>query len=50
MNLPLVFIYNFCKKEIEIQPPGDPLEHRLGKVLQGKNKSKLNIILSFFPF
>ena len=48
MNLPLVFIYKFRKKEIQIQPPGEPREHRLGEVLQGRWKSKCNIILSFF--
>ena len=36
------------KKEIQLQPPGEPREHRLGEVLQGRSKSKFNIILSFF--
>ena len=47
VNLPLVFIYKFRKKEIQLQPPGEPREHRLGQVLQGRSKSKFNIILSF---
>ena len=45
MNLSLVFIR---KKEIQLQPPGEPRDHRLGEVLQGRSKSKFYIILSFF--
>ena len=48
MNLPLVFIYKFRLKEIQLQPPGEPREYRLGEVLQGMSKSKFNIILFFF--
>ena len=44
----LVFIHNLCKKENQLQPPGEPREHRLGEVLQGRSKSNFNIILSFF--
>ena len=36
VNLPLVFIYKFCKKEIQLQPPEEPQEpqeHRLGEGL-----------------
>ena len=47
VNLPLVFTYKFRKKEIQLQPPEEPREHRLGEVLQGRSKSKFNIILSF---
>ena len=32
VNLPMVFIYKFCKKEILIQPPGEPRKHKLGEV------------------
>ena len=42
MNLPLVFIYKFYQKEIQIQP-GDPLEQHLGEVRQGVLKLKINI-------
>ena len=38
-NLPL--------REIQLQPPGEPGEHRLGEVLQERSKSKFNIILSY---
>ena len=49
VNLPLVFIYKLSKKEIQLQPQGEPNRvHRLGEVLQGRSKSKFNIILSFF--
>ena len=43
----LVFIHNLCKKENQLQPPGEPREHRLGEVLQGRSKSNFNIILHF---
>ena len=36
MNLPIVFIYKFCKTEILNQPPGEPREHHLGDVLPKK--------------
>ena len=29
------------------QPAGEPREHHLGEVLQGRTKSKLNIIFSY---
>ena len=29
---PMVNIYKFCKKEVLIQPPGDPREQQLGDV------------------
>ena len=32
----MVNIYKFCKKEILIQPPGEPREHHLGDVRQKK--------------
>ena len=48
VNLPLVYIYKFRKKETKIQPPGEPREHRLGEALQGTSKSKFYIILSSF--
>ena len=32
---------------INIQPPGEPREHHLGKVLQERSKSKFNIILFY---
>ena len=35
------------KKKIVIQSPGEPREHRLGKVLQGRLKSIITIILSY---
>ena len=38
MNLHLVFIYKFRKKDIQLQPPGEPREHRLDEVLQGRSK------------
>ena len=47
VNLPLVFIYKFCKKEIKLQQPGKPWEHRLGEVPQGRLKSKFNMTLSY---
>ena len=51
MNFPLVLnIYKFRKKEIQLQSPGEPREHRLGEVLQGRSKSKFNIILSISFF
>ena len=45
-----MYIYKFRKNVIQLQPPGEPREHRLGKALQGRSKSKFNIILSFFHF
>ena len=50
VNFPLVFIYKFRKDffKNQIQPLGEPREHRLGEVLQGRSKLKFNIILSFF--
>ena len=39
VNLPLVFIYKFCKKEIQLQPRGEPRENSLREVLQGRAKS-----------
>ena len=50
VNFPLVFIYKFRKDFFinQIQPLGEPREHRLGEVLQGRSKLKFNIILSFF--
>ena len=32
VSLPMVNIYKFCKKEILIQPPGEPREQHLGDV------------------
>ena len=32
VNLPMVNIYKFCKKEILIQPPGEPREQHPGDV------------------
>ena len=33
VNLPMVFIYKFCKKELPaIQPSGKPREQHLGEV------------------
>ena len=32
VNLPMVNIYEFCKKDILIQPPGKPREQHLGDV------------------
>ena len=40
-------IYNFLNQDIQIQPPGEHRERRLGEVLQGRSKSKFNIILSY---
>ena len=42
-----IYTYKFRMKEIQLQPSGEPREHRLGEVLQGWSKSKFNIILSF---
>ena len=36
----------FCGFPLGIQAPGEPREHRLGEVLQGRLKSKFIIILS----
>ena len=46
-NFPLVFKYKFRRTEIQLQPTGDPREHRLGEVLQGRSKSKFNHIIFF---
>ena len=35
VNLSLVFIYKFYKKEIPSQPPGEPREQHIGEVGQG---------------
>ena len=40
-------MYKYGKKEIQLQPPGEPREHRLGEVLNGRSKSKFNITLSY---
>ena len=32
--------------EVQLQPPGEPREHRQGEVLRGRSKSKFNVILS----
>ena len=37
LNLPMLFIYKFRKKELQLHPPGEP---RLCEVLQGRSKSK----------
>ena len=42
-NLPLVFIYKFYKKEIQIQPPREPREQHLGEIRQETLKLKFNI-------
>ena len=47
VNLPLVFICKFREKEINLQPPGEPREHRLDEVIQGRSKSKFNISFLF---
>ena len=47
MNIPLVFLYKFRKKEIQLKPQGEPREHHLGEVLQGRSKFKFNITLSY---
>ena len=41
MNLPVVFIYKFYEKEIQIQQPGETREQHLGKVRQGTLNLKL---------
>ena len=46
MILPIVFIYFYFVKKY-IQPPAEHREHRLSEVLQGRSKSKFNIILSY---
>ena len=49
----LSVIMSFYKiKEIQLQPPGEPREHHLGEVLQGRTKSKFNIAyyLLFFKY
>ena len=43
MNLPLVFIYKFYQKEIQMFQPGEPREQHLGEVRQGTLKFKFNI-------
>ena len=40
MNLLLVFIYKFLKKEIQIQQPGEPWEQHLDEVWEGTLKFK----------
>ena len=40
----MVYIYKFCKQEIQILQPGDPKKQHLGEVRQGRSKSKFNII------
>ena len=40
MNLPGVIIYFYFEKKVLIQPPGEPREHYLCDVLQGREKSK----------
>ena len=40
VNLPLLSIYKFWKREIQLQPPGEPQEHHRGEFLQGRSKSK----------
>ena len=39
----MVFIYKFCEKEIQIQPPREPLELYIGEVQQGMSKLKSNM-------
>ena len=39
-------IYFFAFKIIQIQPPGEPLEHHLGEVRQGISKSTFDIYLT----
>ena len=44
VSLPMVNIYNFCKREILIQPPGEPREQHLGDVRHKKFElHKINI-------
>ena len=47
VNLPIVFIFFYFVKKVPIQPPGEPREHHLGEVLQGRSRSKFNIILYY---
>ena len=43
----LLFLISFkWHFQFQNQPPGEPREHHLGEVLQGRLKSKFNIILS----
>ena len=44
VNLPMVLIYKFFKKEIQIQPPVGPQEQHLSEVWYGTSKLK-NIAL-----
>ena len=46
MNLPLVVLLE--RNSTPTPTPGEPREHRVGEVLQGRSKTKFNIILSFF--
>ena len=47
LNLPLVFIFKQHFDRFKNQPPGEPQEHHLGEVLQGRSKSNFNVILSY---
>jgi hypothetical protein len=43
VSLPIVNLYKFCKREILIQPPGEPREQHLGDVRQ-KVRASQNFI------
>ena len=43
----MVVIFKWHFHEVQNQSPGEPWEHHLGEVLQGRSKSKFNITLSF---
>jgi hypothetical protein len=47
VSLPMVNLYKFCKREILIQPPGEPREQHLGDVQPKKFKLQTETDLSF---
>ena len=44
VNLPMVCIYNFCKKDIQIKPPGETQEQRIGEVRLEMSNLKFDMV------
>ena len=50
MNLPIVLIYFYFRKEKKNLPPGEPRKQCLGEVLQGKSEFKRSTELIYYSF
>ena len=49
--IPFQYLHtSLLRKKIQLQPPGEPREHRLGEVLKGRSKSKFDILFDSSVF